>query len=613
MDSHAMTTSHPRIGLIPSNQICSPAPAQMLCWRVAFLALILLLCCTPAFAAPTRVHGRVTSHFTGQPFAGSNVEIVDAQFRPLASAGTDADGAYQWSGDCPDSAGSVCIAVVSRTYDATPHDDATASFANGAQNVTVDLQPHALAHLSGSVHGLAATSTYVSPIITFHYDDATSTWQSSGGVQQYGFQSIDAYLPDGRYRLCLGGMSIGVQRQCFDHKPEARAWAQQTYTDIVLAEGEVRDDVDFDLVPGGNISGSVLDAAKGVPLVGVPYNGHWPGYPQYVVVDLYDTDGAHFDSATAYTDSQGNYTITGTPNGTFRVQLGTAQEEFRDPLQVYPGIACTAIPCPIDAGTPIDTLDHGTVSGIDLGLHPNVTIRGTVTDTVTHQPIAGVTVAAWRALPNPWEAPPQFEVYWTQSDAQGNYVAYATSGWAQGIYVIAGSTTLISSIYPNAACPSGAEYLCLQPYWSAVPANGVAVAVNASTGDAITGIDFALQQGGAFSGSFVDISGAPLFGLIAVYDSSGAPVSTFFSHGYDAFGHVAPYQSPALPPGTYYAAATYGYSGPCQAYSDRPCPTQTQSILDVAPTPILVLLGENRSGIDFRILVDRVFFDGFGG
>jgi hypothetical protein len=295
------------------------------------------------------------------------------------------------------------------------------------------------------------------------------------------------------------------------------------------------------------------------------------------------------------------------------LQLGTAQEEFRDPLQIYPGIACAATPCPIDAGAPVDTLDHGTVSGIDMPLHPNVMIHGTVTDAVTHQPIAGATVAAWRLLPNPWEAPPQFEVYWTQSDAQGNYVAYATSGWAEGVYVVAGSTTLISSIYPNAACPNGADYLCLEPYPPTIPAGAVAVAINANTGDAITGIDFTLQQGGAFSGFVRDITGAPLFGSFAIYDTSGALVSAFFGYGFDAFGHLAPYQSPALPPGTYYASATYGYSGPCQAYYDRPCPTQDQAIRDVAPTPIVVSLGENRTGIDFRIGADGIFVDGFGG
>lgn len=606
-----MTTSHPACRISPRSH--SLACAGVLCWRVALLTLV-LLCCGAAIAAPSSVHGLVTSHFTGQPFGETFVEIVDAQWHPIGGATTDVDGAYQWSGDCPDSAGATCIAYVRRTYDSMPHDVASGSFANGAQNAAVDLQPHALAHLSGSVRGLAATATYVGSIITFHYDDASSSWQRTGDVQQYGFQNIAAFLPDGRYRICLGGMYVGRQRQCFDHQPEAGAWAQQSYTDIVLAEGEVRDGVDFDLVPGGSISGSVLDVMKGAPLVGVPYNGHWPGQPQGVVVDLYDANDERFDTASAYTDALGNYTITGTPNGTFRVRLGIALEEFRDPLQVYPGIACAIPTCPIDAGTPVDTLDHGSVSGIDLTLHPNVTIRGTVTDAVTHQPIAGATVAAWRLLPNPWEAPPQFEVYWTQSDAQGNYIAYTASDWASGIYVVAGSSTLVSSIYPNVGCPNGAESLCLDQFpWGATPVGAVAVAVNANTGDAITGIDFSLQQGGAFSGFVRDITDAPLFASFAVYDSSGAQVAAFFGHGYDAFGNLAPYQSPTLPPGTYYASATYGWSGPCQAYSARPCPTQAQSILDVAPTPIVVSLGQNSTGIDFRIAVDGVFIDGFGG
>jgi len=327
-----MTTSHPVTGLISPR--CRPLAGRVPAWRTLPLALILLLCFAAATnAAPTSVHGRVTSHFTGQPFAGTFVDVTDAQYHPLGGAVTDADGAYQWSGDCPSA---TCIAYVRRTYDSTPHDFASASFAGGAQNISVDLQPHALAHLSGSVRGLAATATYVGPIITFHYDEASSSWSEIGGVQQNGLHDFEGDLPDGRYRICVGGLEIGLQRQCFDHQPEAGAWAQQSYTDVVLTEGEVRHGIDFDLVAGGSISGTLIDAGKGVPLIGVPYNGHRPGLPQGVAVDLYDADGARFDHAYASTDGQGKYTFEGTPNGAFRVQLATAQLNSAIPCRFIP-------------------------------------------------------------------------------------------------------------------------------------------------------------------------------------------------------------------------------------------------------------------------------------
>ena len=592
---------------------CRPLAGRVPGWCTPLLALTLLPClAATTHAAPSSVHGRVTSHFTGQPFAGTFVEVTDAQYHPLGGAVTEADGTYQWNGDCTSA---TCIAYVRRTYDSVPHDYASASFAAGAQNVTVDLQPHALAHLSGSVRGLAANAGYVGSIITFHYDEASSSWKDTGGVQQKGFQNIDADLPDGRYRICLGGMEIGLQRQCFDHQPEAGTWAQQTYTDVVLAEGEVRAGVDFDLVAGGSISGTLIDADKGAPLVGVPYNGHRQGVPQGIAVDLYDADGVRFDHAYTSTDSQGKYTLKGTPNGAFRVQLGASLTEFRDSLQVYPGIACAAPPCPIAAGTAVNTLDHGLVSGVDMPLHPAVTIHGTIFDEVTHQPIAGAVVAAWHLIPVGWEAPPTYEVYWTQSDALGKYVAYAPAEWSDGVYVAAGSTTLLSSIHLGTACPNGVENLCHEPSFSTtLPAGAVAVAVNSHTGDSITGINFALRQGGAFHGLVRDVGGAPLFASFTIFDAGGAQVASFFGYGFDTHGILAPYQSPALLPGTYYALASQWYeAGRCQAYSDRPCPTQGQSILDVAPTPITIALGENRSGIDFRLVVDGVFIDGFGG
>ena len=608
-----MTTLQPRIGLISFPRY-SPATVQATCWRIALLALVLLLGCASAIAAPTSIHGHVTSHFTGQPMAGARLEIVDAQYRPIGGAAIDAAGAYQWSGECPDSAGAVCIAVVFRTYDAIRHDAATASFANGAQDAVVDLQPHAMAYLNGSVRGLPPAANYVGPVLAFRYNVASSSWQAVGDVQQNALREIGGFVPEGRYRLCVGGLAVGLQRQCFDHRPEAGSWVQQTYTDIDLAEGETRDDIDFDLVPGGSIAGALIDAWKGVPFVSAPYNGHWAGLQQVVSIDLYDADGVRFDYAYAYTDQQGKYRFSGTPTGTFRVQLGTELGEFRDPVQVYPGVACTSLACPINAGTPISTNDQYTVYGINMPLHPNVTIRGTVTDAVTHQPIAGVTVAAWHLLPDFFgEAPPQYEVYWTQSDAQGNYTAYGAPDSGFGIYVAAGSAMRVASIYPNAACPSGVESLCNDPFPWSMPPYGVGVAVDAHTGDSINGIDFALQQGGAFSGFIRDLNDAPLFASLTIYNASGASVAAFPAHGYDAFGNTAAYQSPALPPGTYYATANYAWNGPCQAYSGRPCPTPAQSILDVAPTPITISAGANHTGVDFRIPADQLFADGFGG
>jgi len=607
-----MTTSYRAVS---SFAACSRSRTRIgaLLWRRVLFASVVPLGCASAIAAPTSIHGHVISHFTGQPFVGGSVEIVDAQHRPIGGAAIDAAGAYQWSGECPDSAGAVCIAVVFRTYDAVPHDGTAASFANGAQDSVVDLQPHALAYLNGSVRGLPPAANFVGPVLAFRYDVASSSWQPLGDVQQNGLQETGGFVPEGRYRLCVGGLAAGLQRQCFDHRPEAGSWAQQTYTDIDLAEGERRDNIDFDLIPGGSIAGALIDAWKGVPFVSEPYNGHWAGPQQVVSIDLYDVDGVRFDYAYAYTDQQGKYRVSGTPNGTFRVQLGTGIGEFRDPLQVYPGVACASLPCPINAGTPVSTNDQYTVYGINMPLHPNVTIRGTITDAVTHQPIAGVTVAAWRLIPSSWEAPPQFEVYWTQSDAHGNYTAYTAADWDTGTFVAAGSATHVSSIYPNFTCPSGVESLCNDPFPWSPPSYGVGVAVDAKTGDAIDGIDFALQQGGAFSGLIRDVTDAPLFALLTIYNASGAPVAAFPAHGYDAFGNIATYQSPALPPGTYYATAQYAWNGPCQVYSGRPCPAPAQSILDVAPTPITISPGASRTGVDFRIPADQLFADGFGG
>ena len=104
---------------------------------------------------------------------------------------------------------------------------------------------------------------------------------------------------------------------------------------------------------------------------------------------------------------------------------------------------------------------------------------------------------------------------------------------------------------------------------------------------------------------------------LSIYDSNG---NWFYSLGDErAFVPIeGTYRSPALPAGTYYAMVEPDYvqggnTGACPVYAKRRCPdsTSAQALLAAAPTPIVIVDGEDRGGVEFTLVLDGVFSDGF--
>ena len=132
---------------------------------------------------------------------------------------------------------------------------------------------------------------------------------------------------------------------------------------------------------------------------------------------------------------------------------------------------------------------------------------------------------------------------------------------------------------------------------------------NTHTGDVISGIDMALHRAAYFSGAIKDTaSGADAQADVYIFDVAGQSVA--------GERHSGSYESPPLPAGTYYvmAAISSPYPQPpgtCQVYSAQRCPLIGESILDVAPTPVVLDYAASRSGVDFHLLADPVFANGF--
>jgi hypothetical protein len=109
---------------------------------------------------------------------------------------------------------------------------------------------------------------------------------------------------------------------------------------------------------------------------------------------------------------------------------------------------------------------------------------------------------------------------------------------------------------------------------------------------------------------------------VALYDSDGVLFEfMLYSFGDDrtAYGPIdGAYRSPVLPAGTYYAKARSDLvpewiTGACQVYAARRCQNSNtgEALLDVAPTPLVIVAGERRMDVDFTLVLDGVFADGF--
>ena len=128
--------------------------------------------------------------------------------------------------------------------------------------------------------------------------------------------------------------------------------------------GQTASGVDFALLMGGRISGTVTDAGSGQPLFDV-------------MVNVYDGNG---HSSYGYTGPDGSWvTFLGLPPGTYRVQTSNTAGYID---QSREGV-------PVSAGQ--------TTSGIDFALSAGGGISGTVIDRTTRQPIPNVQVTVWSA------------------------------------------------------------------------------------------------------------------------------------------------------------------------------------------------------------------------
>jgi RHS repeat-associated protein len=201
-------------------------------------------------------------------------------------------------------------------------------------------------------------------------------------------------LGTGEYRVTFSAPFAG-----------ALNWVRQTYdghanasegTPLPVTAGEIDDGIDAALEPGGEISGKVIRAGTKAPIANVE-------------VCAYSAETFEFE-ACAYTDAQGEYTVTGLPAGLEKVEFYNYEYVTRWYKEAEQSYEADAVP--------VETL-HDT-SGIDVALKstnpivPEVISPPSISGTAEQGETLSERHGTWT------NEPIEYRYRWFRCDARGD-------------------------------------------------------------------------------------------------------------------------------------------------------------------------------------------------
>lgn len=408
----------------------------------------------------------------------------------------------------------------------------------------------------GSITGTVTeqgTSTKLANIDVNIYD-SEGTWVTDGWTDANGDYSSSVGLTTGTYYARTNNSDSYIN-ELYDDLPCAFGCTVTDGTPIAVTIGTTTSGVDFALVMGGTISGTVTADGSGTPLDS--------GY-----VRIYDSSSDYL--FRAYPNTSGVYeTGPGLPSGTYYAK---AQSFEGYVTELYDDISC-AFGCTATDGTPIAVTGGATTANIDFALDAEASISGAVTDDTTHAGLDTGYLYFYDASGNSLTS-----VY---PDANGDYsfgglpggTFYARTFSFEGYY---------DELYDDIDCSDGCTIT-----------DGTPIVVTA--GATMSGIDFELTKGGSISGTVTESSGHTGLdtGRVNIYDDNG----DWVTRGYpDSSGNYLS-QKP-LVAGTYYAKS-YSFEGYMdELYDNILC---VGSCTVTSGTPIVVAASATTSGIDFEL------------
>lgn len=227
---------------------------------------------------------------------------------------------------------------------------------------------------------------------------------------------------------------------------------------VTVTVGQQTGSINFQLDGGGSISGHVYEAGTTTPVEGVR-----------VIVQVVDQNDTVKDG---FTDAEGSYTIGGLPAGTnYRIRANMAGY-----LDTYhPNVAR------FSQATQVSVTEGQATTGIDIQI---IQADSYITGRVTYQ-----------------DGSPASHVWMEAFHQDGWFVGLsADENGEYALPVIAGTW----QVFPY------------QPPLNAAPRN-----VTVSTGQTVSGIDFAFAETGTISGRVTDAQGSPLANIAVNLDGPG--------------------------------------------------------------------------------------------
>jgi hypothetical protein len=506
------------------------------------------------------ISGAITDATTSNPLGGITVQIYNASGIFVTSNLSDGAGIYTSGAGLTTGTyyaltfnGSGYINELYNNITCLTNCNITSgtgiSVTTGSTTSGIDFALAAGGRISGTITD-AATSAPIQSV-------SVRIINSSGFQVATGFTSVlggyisAAGLPAGTYYVRTSN-SLGFVDELYDNIA-CVSCIPTTGTPITVTAGATTSGINFALVAGGRISGTVTDAATSAPLANID-------------VEIYNAGGAFITRGT--TNSSGIYTSeTGLPGGTYYARTFNS-EGYIDEL--YNNITC--LTCNVTTGTPISVTAGATTSGINFALATGGRISGTVTDAATSAALSSVTV----------------QVYNSSGVFLSGFVTngagtYTFLGLPAGTYYARTVNSLgyFDELYDNISCTSDC------PITTGTP-------ITITTGATTSGIDFALVKGGRISGIVTDAAtSAPLNTVgVQIYNSSGAFVTSGATNSSGIYT-----SGTGLPTGTYYARTFNSQGYVDELYDNITCLNCNVT----TGTPISVTAGATTSGIGFAL------------
>jgi hypothetical protein len=543
--------------------------------RVAAIATLALssLTLAAAQAIAATITGTVTAQVGGAAINGMDVQLYTSAGVLLTTTTTNASGVYSFNGlpagtyyvktsapmfppggvvtmymdelFMPSFSGLPCVPCDVTT--GLPIVLATAGSAVGNIDFALDI--------GGGLSGTVRDAGTMAPITTATVDvyDRFGVFAKSYGTFSAGTYTISGLIPGARY-FARTRSSVNYADRLYNQLP-CSPCAPQLGTPIVTSGGATLTGINFNLSPGGTVTGTVTDAAMS-PLSGV-------------TVQLYSFAGAGPVKLGAVTNASGVFSFTGLPTAFYVARtFVTPTQNYIDEIynnRVAAGDSLTN-------GTGILITAGQTTSNVNFALDAGGSITGTVTNAQTMAPVSGVKVQVLTQR--------GMEVKTVTTDGMGNY---ALNGLPTGNYVVRtmGSATVADELYDNI------------PFLTGDVTTGTLVDVSAAA--IHPNINFALEPGGSITGTVTAAVGG--FGIggigIKLYDSLGRQVKTTVT----TFA-TGQYSFTGLPAGTYYARTTNtgGYMN--VLYGTVPC---LHVCNPLTGTGITVATGAVTSSINFAL------------